>query len=294
MRSGPHGIRGGRRPGGGWTALAGVIVALAYLAGAAISGRHDPLARRPLLDGLAPPPPYHWVRPPPELAAGNKPPSAARAVVRLTATGSEVSAIATDDGQASLVLEANAIPPATGADEVAVTITPVDPATLAPPPSGLVIAGNAYRIRLAYLPSGAAARLSGRATAVLVFPLLATPISSPFDYTMLASADGKAWTRQASTATPGAHQVATILTAPGYVVAAVPPASAAAPAPNRVPLIAALAGAAAVVLVAAAVLARRRRRSGYDEEDYDDEDYDDEDEEDGDGLGPDHGAEERR
>jgi hypothetical protein len=244
-----------------------VAVVLAYLAGAAVSGRDDPLARRPLLDGLAPPPPYHWVRPPPELAAGNKPPSSARAVVRLTASGSEVSAISTSDGQASLVLEANAIPPSPGQREVAVTITPVDPDTLAPAPQGLLLAGNAYRIRFAYRPSGKAATLSGRPTAALAFPLLSVPISSPFDYIMLASPDGKAWTRQASTATPGSHQVGATLPTPGYVVAAVPPAPPAAPAsPNGVPLIAGLAGAA-VLVVAAAVLARRLRRSGGDDDD---------------------------
>jgi hypothetical protein len=273
MRARP---RSRRRPGGAWTLLAGAAVAVAYLAGAAISGRHDPLARRPLLDGLAPPPPYHWVKPPPELAAGNKPPSSARALVRLTASGSEVSAISTGDGQASLVLEANAIPPTTGASEVAVSIEPVDPATLAQAPPGLLLAGNAYRIRFTYRPSGKPAKLNGRATAVLVFPLLSTPVASLFDYTLLASTDGKAWARQVSGATPGSHQVGATLPAPGYVVVAVPPARSQAPAsPNRTPLIAGLAGAAAVVLVAAAVLARRLRRSGGYDDDYDD-DYDEE------------------
>ena len=50
--------------------LAGVGIVLLYLAGAAVSGRASILARRPLLDGLAPPTPYRWVNPPPDLAAG--------------------------------------------------------------------------------------------------------------------------------------------------------------------------------------------------------------------------------
>ena len=258
--------------------LAGVIVTVAYLAGAALSGRHDPLARRPLLDGLAPPPPYHWVKPPPELAAGNRPPAAARAVVRLGASGSQVSAISTSDGQASLVLEAGAIPPSTGASEVVVSIDPIDPATLAPAPPGLMFAGNAYRIRFAYRPSNAPARLSGRATAALVFPLLSIPVGSLFDYTLLSSANGKAWTRQNSNATPGSHQVSAVLPAPGYVVAAVPPAPAASAKPNRLPLIAGLAGAAVAVVIGAVVLARRLRRPG--------DDYDEDDEDDGDDPAP--------
>lgn len=297
MSTRPRGVRP-RRPGRGWALLAGVVLALAYLGGAAVSGRNSPLTRRPLLDGLAPPPPYHWLKPPRELAAGNKPPSAARSMLRLTASGSEVSAISTGDGQASLVLEANAIPPTTGADEVAVSIDPLDPATLAPAPSGLVLAGNAYRFRFTYRPSGKAARLGGRATVVLVYPLLPFPVSSPFDYTLLSSADGRAWTRLQSTATPGSHQVGAVLPAPGYVVVAVPPAPPAGPAaPNRLPLIAGLVGAGAVIAIGAAVLARRLRRAGDDgyEDDEDEEEYEDyEQGDEADGPGPGRGSEERR
>jgi hypothetical protein len=295
------GAAGASRPAGpgrrarGWALLAGVAVVLAYLAGASLSGGRGPLARRPLLDGLAPPPPYHWVKPPPELAAQNRPPAAAEARVRLGASGSEVTAISTGDGQASLVLEANAIPTSKGATEVAVSINPVDPATLAPAPQGLVLAGNAYRIRLTYRPSGAPARLTGRATVVLVYPLLSIPVGSLFDYTLLASPDGKAWTRQESNATPGSHQVGAVLPQPGYVVVAVPPAPAAAAKPNRIPLIAGLAGAGAVIAIGAVVLARRLRRSAdydYDEDFEDDEDGDEADE--ADRPGPGHGSEERR
>jgi hypothetical protein len=38
-------------------ALAGIGIALLYLAGATLSGRASLFARRPLLDGLAPPSP---------------------------------------------------------------------------------------------------------------------------------------------------------------------------------------------------------------------------------------------
>ena len=284
----------GRRPGAGWAVLAGVAVALAYLAGATVSGRQTPLARRPLLDGLAPVPPYRWVKPPPELAAGNRPPADAQRVVRLSAGGSEVSAVATDDGQASLVLEADAIAASPGQREVAVSIEPLDPATVAPAPPGLVLAGNAYRIRLAYRPSGQPARLSGKATAVLVYPLLPIPVDNLFDYTMLASPDGKAWARQSSTATPGSHQVAATLTAPGYLVVAVPPAPATTPPPDRTPLIAGLA-AGAVVIIGAVVLLRLRRTAA-DDDDEDDEDYqeDGQDGNDRDSPGPGRGSKEGR
>ena len=90
-------------------AAAGLLAVLAYLAGAALSGQLSPLARRPLLDGLAPPPPYRWVTPPPELSAGNKKPAGVTSGVGLGPTGSEVSAISTGDGQANLVLDASAV-----------------------------------------------------------------------------------------------------------------------------------------------------------------------------------------
>ena len=94
--------------------LAGIGIAVLYLAGAALSGRVSPLARRPLLDGLAPPVPYRWVKPPPDLAASNKPPASLRASVKLTPTGSQIGAFATSDGQVNLVLSEGAVPARAG------------------------------------------------------------------------------------------------------------------------------------------------------------------------------------
>jgi hypothetical protein len=268
-------------------ALAGGLLAvLAYLAGAALSGQLSPLARRPLLDGLAPPPPYRWVTPPTELAAGNKKPVGVTSSLAMSPSGSEVSAISTGDGQANLVLDANAVPPSPGQRQVEVKIVPIDPAKLAGAPANLLLAGNAYQVQLTYQPSGRpVTSLSGKATVSLLVPLLPIPVSSPFDTTVLSSPDGKGWTRLNSTATPGSHQVASTLQGPGYVIAAVPPAPADQPVPNRVPLYAGLATAAALVALAAVLLARRLsavRDEGDDDEydQYDDEydhEYDDED-----------------
>ena len=287
------------RPAAGWVvAASGLVVVLAYLVGTGLGGRLSPLARRPLLDGLAPPPPYHWVKPPPELASGNQPPSAATGTVPLSSSGTRVTAISTADGQANLLMEANAIAPAPGQRSVEVRIQPIDPAKLAPAPPDLALAGNAYLVRFTYQPSGnQVTALAGKATISLIFPLLPIPVTSSFDYTVLASADGRAWTKQTSTAVPGSHQVGSPLPAPGYVIAAVPPAPAEQPAPNRTPLFAGLAAAAVLVAVAAIVLARRLRAApeDHDDDDYDDDyddgdDYDDEDSEEN----PDPGTEERR
>ena len=280
-------------------AAAGAAAVVAYLAGSALSGQLSPLARRPLLDGLAPPPPYHWVKPPAELAAGNRPPQGASGSVPLGPGGSRVTALSTGDGQANLLMEANAIAPAAGQRSVSVAIQPLDPATLAAAPEGLVLAGNAYRIQFRYQPSGQpVTSLAGKATISLIFPLLPIPVSSSFDHTVLASPDGRSWTRQSSTATPGSHQVASALAAPGYVIVAVPPApAAAAPPPNRTPLYAGVAAAAVAVAAAAVLLARRLRAApeGADDDEDHDEDHDEDDDEDedpeGDGPG---GMEERR
>jgi hypothetical protein len=240
--------------------LAGIGIAVLYLAGAAVSGRASLLARRPLLDGLAPPVPYRWVKPPADLAAGNKPPASLRASVKLTATGSQIGAFATSDGQVNLVLSEGAVPARAGQTSVAVSIDPVDPATLAPAPPGLIVAGNAYRIHAAYRPSDAGIdTLGGRSSVGLVYPLLTTAIANPSGHLVLASADGRAWQRLQSTDTPGTHQVSAGLATTGYVMAAVPPAGpgggGGGGGPGRVLL---LAGVVAVLLVLAAVLARRR------------------------------------
>jgi hypothetical protein len=239
--------------------LAGVGIAVLYLAGAALSGRASLLARRPLLDGLAPPTPYRWVTPPPGLAADNKRPASLRFEVELGAGGSRLGAFATSDGQVNLVLGEGAVPARQGQTAAAFTVEPVDPATLGPTP-GLVVAGNAYRIQATYRPSGEEVVTLGSQTSVgLVYPLLATPVADPSGHLVVASADGRAWQRLPSTDTPGTHQVSAEVATAGYVAAAIPPAGATGGSGGsgrgRVLL---LAAAVAVLLVLAALLARRR------------------------------------
>jgi hypothetical protein len=240
--------------------LAGIGIAVLYLAGAALSGRASLLARRPLLDGLAPPVPYRWVKPPPDLAASNKAPASLRFSVELTATGSRLGAFSTSDGQLNLVLSEGAVPASQSQTSVAVSIDPVDPATLGPAPSGLIVAGNAYRIQASYRPSGGkVTALGGRSSVGLVYPLLATAVADPSGHLVLASADGRSWQRLRSTDTPGIHQVSAELDTTGYVAAAVPPAGAGdgggGNGRGRVLL---LASAVAALLVLAALLVRRR------------------------------------
>ena len=207
--------------------LAGLAVVALYLAGAAVSGRASILARRPLLDGLAPPTPYRWVSPPPGLAAANKPPASTRFTLDLAANGSQLGAFSTSDGQINLVLSEGAVPARSGQRGVEVAVEPVDPATLGPVPEGLAAAGNAYRVQARYQPSGAGVEaLGGQSSVGLVYPLLTTAVANPGGHVVLSSPDGRAWQRLASTDTPATHQVSAGLTRTGYVLVGVPPSAA--------------------------------------------------------------------
>jgi hypothetical protein len=241
--------------------LAGVGMVVLYLAGAAVSGRASILARRPLLDGLAPPAPYRWVTPPPELAASNKPPASTRFTVELTAGGSRLGAFSTSDGQVNLVLSEGAVPARPGQRNVEVSIDPVDPATLGPVPPGLVSAGNAYRVQASYQPSGAEVEaLGGQSSVGLVYPLLTTAVADPGGHQVLSSADGQAWEALQSTDTPGTHQVSARLPRTGYVLVGVPPSAGGSDGDSRNRILL-LGTGIALVIVAAAVVLRLRERS---------------------------------
>ena len=253
-----------RQSRAGLALLAGVGIVALYLAGAAVSGRASILHRRPLLDGLAPPTPYRWVNPPPDLAAGNKPPASTRFTVELTAAGSRLGAFSTSDGQMNLVLSEGAVAARPGQTGVEVRVDPVDPATLGPAPSGLVVAGNAYRIQASYQPSGDKVEaLGGQSSVGLVYPLLATAVADPAGHQVLSSADGQAWETLQSTDTPGTHQVSAGLKRTGYVQVGVAPAQGGSGIDTRTRILL-LGTGIAVAIVAAAVVLRmvERPRAG--------------------------------
>jgi hypothetical protein len=242
--------------------LAGVGIAVLYLAGAALSGRASLLARRPLLDGLAPPVPYRWVKPPPDLAASNKQPASLRFSVKLSATGSQLGAFSTSDGQLNLVLSEGAVPASPGQTSVAFSVDPVDPATLGPPPPGLLLAGNAYRIQASYQPSGDEVEaLGGQSSVGLVYPLLATAVADPGGHQVLSSADGRAWEALPSTDTPGTHQVSARLARTGYVQVGVAQSAGGSGGDSRSRVLLLASGVAVVIVLAAVALRLREARA---------------------------------
>ena len=171
----------------------GLVAGLSYILLAVLSGHLSPLARRPLLDGFVPPPPYRWVSPPPALASGNKRPSTASLNVDFDSrTGSQAGVFSTNDLQASIVLADGAFPPAPGQSSLRLTITPQSPSSAGPAPAGMVIAGNVYRFRATLEPGGRdLSAIASSSQLVLSYPSTPTPATSR--HTLLFSADGAGW-----------------------------------------------------------------------------------------------------
>jgi len=174
-------------------AAVGIALCLAYLVGAVVSGSLGPASRRPILDGLAPPPLYRWVDPPPPLASSNQAPSAGRSLIALDPTkGSAATVFSTRDFQASLALGQGAIAPHGQDTKVQLVITPLAPKTAAITPAGIHVAGNVVEVSATYEPSGASVgQLRTRGELGLVYPLLFQGVG--FTDTMLRSQDQRSW-----------------------------------------------------------------------------------------------------
>lgn len=156
---------------------------------------------RVLFDGVAPLPPYHWVHPPASLARDNQPPDGGAGSVGLTEAGSLSGAVPTGDDQAAIVFPRDAIAPRQGETTVRVTLKPLDPATIAPPPSGEAFDGNAYWIEAAYGVSRAPAVLRKTVIVALRLPASGTKILRA-----VGGAAGGGWTALPSTTIPPAMQ----------------------------------------------------------------------------------------
>ncbi len=190
----------------------GAGAAAAYLA-AALGTWNADLPVRVVFDGVAPLPPYHWVHPPPSLARDNQPPDGGTGLVTLTAAGSQPAAVPTGDEQAAVVFPQGSIAPRPGEPTARVTLTPLDPAAVAPVPAGLAFDGNAYKIEAMYGVSRAPAVLLKKVNVVLRFPASGTKI---------LRASGSGWTDLGATTIPPAMQNVGDTDALGVFVAAGP------------------------------------------------------------------------
>ncbi len=195
----------------GWNAW-GIAVAAAYLAVTSWTG--GPAAPvRVIYDGMMPLPPYQWVRPPANFPHENKPPESGAGTVRLTSSGSDSGAITTGDDQAAVLFARDVIAPRLGETVVRVTIRPLDPAAVGPPPSGMTFDGNAYLIEAVYGTSQTPIHLRKPATVALRFPAIGTQV---------LRWNGSGWIALRATAIPPAMQDVADSDALGIFVPAAP------------------------------------------------------------------------
>ena len=201
----------------------GLVIVAIYVAGGIVSGHLSPLARRPLLDGIIPPLPYRWVAPPPELADSNLPPASGRSRIPMRPNGSQAAFMATDDAQVTLNAPKGAVPAHTGSQAVVMTIKPIDPASVGPLPGRLTVKGNVYVIAAAYQPGGdRVRRLDASIVAILTYPALTNDLGN---HTLVASPDGKRWTRIETHDQHATKQVNGRLRSLGYLAVASAPLS---------------------------------------------------------------------
>lgn len=122
---------------------------------------------RGLYDGITPLPPYQWVHPPRELARDNRPPQPGRATRDLDPSGRSAGAVATGDAQCTVIFNDGSIAAGPLGQTITVTVTPLDPAAVGPPPPGTRFDGNACRFEAVYGRSGAVPRYARPVTVVL-------------------------------------------------------------------------------------------------------------------------------
>jgi hypothetical protein len=238
------------RPRGGarWQVFAwGCAAAICYL----ITGVYvwPSLPLRILYEGEAPPLPYRWVRPPRNLPEPNQAPLPGVGTIPLTPTGSQSASVLTDDGQAAVIFRFGAIAPHRGSSSANVRITPLDPATVASPPAGLQIDGNAYRMEATY-NTGEPVTLLKPVTPVLRYPKHAM---------MLLRFSGSGWTPLETHVVAGSLQLFGPTDRLGVFVAGASPTVPSIPWGRFAAL---AAGAGVLAALAASILALQRRKRG--------------------------------
>jgi len=187
---------------------AGVAIAVLYVVVAQLSFRSGLAPTRPLYDGTGPPPPYRWVTPPAELAATNTKPSSGSGTTPIGPKSAPAYNINTDDGQASIIFPPDGIVVVSGQKSVKLTITPLDPAKVAPPPPNLDYDGNAYEIMGIYQPSGNPIQIPNVACSLTQANACATIVLRyAFNATKLYRLEGQTWTEVPSQRAGSALQI---------------------------------------------------------------------------------------
>lgn len=153
---------------------------LAYLLVAWASVSAGLVSRSPLYDGLSDIPLYRWVNPPSERQGSNEVPKAEEFEVDVSTSGqADPGSVTTSDGQMTMTF--NYLPPAPEPYELSVSMTPRDPAELAPAPDGFYFDSNAYELKTLNKATGAP--IDGSFTSIMRFSVHGPQILSLQDGT---------------------------------------------------------------------------------------------------------------
>jgi hypothetical protein len=188
---------------------AGLALAGLYAAVVALTGLWAGHPVRPLFDGVGNTTPYRWVKPPWYVGSANIKAVPSHTDIPFDDGTSPLTGVNSDDSQIILNLPRGALPPHEGDTAVRATFTPLDPKKLAKPPKGMRPDGNAYRVDMAYQPSGMPVRqMTTSGNVVMVVPDEADK--------MLFSLDGKSWDELPTHMLGDPNTVGSAFNKPGY------------------------------------------------------------------------------
>jgi hypothetical protein len=163
---------------------------------------------RPLLDGAGSATPYRWVKAPWYVTANVKP-GPSQQEIPFESGASPLIGLTSEDAQIILNLPQGAVPPRDGATAVRAPFTPLDPRKLTRLPGNLRADGNAYRVEMAYQPSGEPLRaLTTSGNVVMIVPEEAEKL--------MYSADGKSWSELPTHQLGDPTTVGSAFNTPGY------------------------------------------------------------------------------
>ncbi len=192
----------------------GFVAVALYLVAAAVSGSISVIARRPLLDGVTPPPPYRYVKPPPEATTQEKPASA-KVTIKLDPPELGAGVFSTQDQQATLVTEPGVFPSGTQGP-VTLTIDPLDPAQFARAPKGSRVVGNVYRFEAKDKSGAVVGAFANAGHIVLVYPAHTAAVFNA-QHALLTSKDGRSWRRLEANDSPAQQQLSGDVMELGYL-----------------------------------------------------------------------------
>lgn len=180
---------------------------------------------------------------------------------RLRASGSDLFGFATTDEQFFAVFGEGACRPRRSQTAIRVDVQPLDPAGLGALPAGLLVTGQAYRLRARYVPSGRPVEAFA-ADVTVGLAYRRSELTAPGARTLLYSLDGKGWTRIQTGDAQDPDRATGRLPAPGYVLLAAPSGASAPDETAGDRLRRLLPFVLLAVILVALLVARRRRRAG--------------------------------